>query len=127
MKRFFVISTLAILFVSSCAKTEDVALPNNFSGNWRNSENASVNGAANYPLVIEADVAPTIMFAYLYGFHSKVVGSTSNNTFLLSSQIVEGNRVTGSGVLVNANQINLNYVVDNGIFKDTVVATLKKI
>ena len=124
-KLFWFLFSLSLFFVS-CAKTDDVVLPNNFSGNWYNSESSSVTGVSTYPVAIEAVNQPEILFAYLYGFHTKISAITTNNNFEIPQQIIEGNSVSGSGQMINSTHINMVYIVDNGLFRDSVVATLVK-
>jgi hypothetical protein len=66
------------------------------------------------------------VFTYLYGFHTKVSGNVTNNSFTIPSQIIEGNSVSGSGMLVNPNQINMQYFVYNGLNNDSVSVILTK-
>lgn len=119
------------LFLSSCKKTEDPApstsgTNNGFSGNWNISETSSINGVNTYPLTIEKTNASTILFAYLYGFSTKVSANVTNNSFTIPADTIEGSIVSGYGVLANSNQINMNYYVDNGLFIDSLTATLTK-
>lgn len=115
---------IALLFFASCSKNEEIILPNSFAGNWNNVENTSVTGTARYPVAIEAIEDPTILFSYLYGFQEKITATVSDNSFEIPTQIIEGSSVSGSGVKVTSSQINMSYVVDNGLFKDTVSAVL---
>jgi|ERR1019366_596092 hypothetical protein len=128
--------TLAILLfgtlcLSSCKKTEDTApststANNGFPGNWHNSENSSINGPATYPITVTDSTALIILFSYLYGFHTKINATIINNNFTIPSQVIEGNSVSGSGVLANSTRINMIYVVNNGLNKDTVTAVLTR-
>lgn len=126
---------IGTLFLASCAPEEDPQVtPENsdprdkFHGNWTVSENSVDYGASTYNCTItDSSASPYIFIAYLYGFNKKIYSSVSGSSFSIPSQIVQGNSVTGSGVLVNANQINLTYYVQTSIsHTDTVTATLTK-
>ena len=103
-----------------------MVFPNAYSGNWNNAETSSVYGSSNYPVIIEAQDNNKIAFSFLYGFKTKVVANTVEDEFTISIQVIEGNSVSGSGSLVSANHIDLTYIVDNGLFKDTITASLSK-
>ena len=135
VSRIITLIFLVTLFFSSCKKTESAApsttststTPSGkFVGNWYDSENSS-NSTNTYQVVIEAPNTSTILFTNLYGFHvTKISANISNNNFTIPSQIVEGNNVSGSGVLTTPNQINMTFVVDNGLNSDNVTAVLTK-
>ncbi len=127
----FAIILFGTLCFTSCKKTEDTApststANNGFSGSWHNSENSSINGPATYPVTIKAPTPSTITIDSLYGFHTKINATVINNNFTIPSQVIEGNSVSGSGVLANSTRINMIYVVNNGLNKDTVTAVLTK-
>lgn len=135
MKKIVSISTAVILFgalfLTSCRKTEDPApattsTNNGFAGTWHNSEISILNGANTYPVTIEAPSTSTISFAYLYGFSTKVNATVINNSFSIPTDTIEGSIVSGSGVLANSNQINMEYTVNDGLYIDTVTATLTR-
>lgn len=131
--RLLVASTL--LIIASCKKEDNAGPSTNnttgtatsFEGNWSNMENSDLFGSSTYPLVIESDKANQIYFGYLYGFKTKTAATISGNSFFINTpQIIEGNSVSGSGVMVNLNQINMTYVVDNGVQNDTITAILTR-
>ena len=123
---------LTTLLITSCKKTESPApstgtgASNNFVGNWYNSENSTVNGPATYNVAISAPNSSTILFSFLYGFHTKISATFNGNSFTIPMQTIEGNNVSGSGVLANTTQINMMYIVNSGTYIDTVSAVLTK-
>ncbi|MFY9310476.1 MAG: hypothetical protein WAQ28_15635 [Bacteroidia bacterium] len=123
------------LFLTSCAPEDDEQPTptssdprDKFHGNWAVSENSVDYGPSTYNCTIsDSSASPYIFIAYLYGFNKKLYSSVSGSNFSIPSQIIQGNSVTGNGVLVNANQINLTYYVQTSIsHTDTVTATLTK-
>lgn len=114
------------MFVASCNKNGDTVPSTSFEGTWFNNEFSTVNGSAAYPLAIESPDASNILFSFLYGFQTKVEANVVNNSFTIPSQIIEGNDVSGAGTLVSTTQINMSYVVNNGLFIDSVSVILTK-
>jgi hypothetical protein len=124
------------LLLSSCGKEEepepvtpataDPRAP--FHGHWYISENSTQTGVATYYVdVTDSSDANFIQFVYLYGYHTKIRATVSGNNFSIPSQTVEGNSVSGAGVLTNTNQINMSYWVNQGGGSiDTLTATLTK-
>ena len=124
-----------LLFLTSCAPEDDpTATPANtdprakFNGNWAVSENSNDYGPSTYNCTIsDSSQASYIFIAYLYGFNKKTVASVSGNTFSIPTQTIQGQNISGSGTLGNANQINLTYYVQTtGTHYDTVTAVLTK-
>jgi hypothetical protein len=127
---------IGTLFLSSCAKEEepepeapvatDPRAP--FKGHWYISENSSQTGVATYYVdITDSTNASFIQFVYLWGTHTKIRGTVSGNNLTIPSQTVEGNSFSGAGVLTNANQINMNYWVNQGGGSiDTITAILTK-
>lgn len=132
-----VLTLFGVLFFASCAK-EDPATPNNptstdprakFHGNWNISETSTDLGTVPPYVVTISDSsdASHILFAYLYGFSKKTYGTVSGNNFTIPVQLIQGQNVSGSGVLTNANQINMKYLVQStSTHYDTVTAILTK-
>ena len=124
------------IFFTSCSKEEEpepTAASSDpraaFLGHWNISENSSqTGGPVIYNLnITDSSDAAYISFAYLYQYHTKIHATVSGNILNIPSQVVEGNYVSGSGTQINANQINLNYLVWlGGANYDTIVATLTK-
>lgn len=121
------------LFFDSCSKEQDPkpttsSDPNaKFLGNWIVTENSKLYGPSTYNLTISDSTNNTyILFAYLYGFKTKIKATTSNSNIVIPSQIIEGNSVSGTGLSVSDKQINLTYYVNSGLNKDTVSSVLKK-
>jgi hypothetical protein len=135
---FAVITALSgILLLSSCAKEDETAPVTpaggdaraSFHGHWAISENSSANGPATYNVdIADSSGSSTYMLlTYLYGYHTKVRATASGSSLSIPSQVVEGNNVSGSGTLTNANQINMTYLVWlGGSNYDTVTAVLTK-
>jgi hypothetical protein len=140
MKKIFPFALGAALFGSlmlgSCAKEEEpepetpVATDPRaaFRGTWYISETSTQTGLATYNLTIsDSTNASFIQFAYLYGYHTKIRATVSGSSLTIPSQTVEGNSVSGTGVLTNANQINMSYWVNQGGGSiDTLTAVLTK-
>ncbi|MES2590547.1 MAG: hypothetical protein V4608_01595 [Bacteroidota bacterium] len=126
---------IGTLLLTSCATEDDpTATPTStdprakFHGNWSVAENSTDYGTSTYNCTItDSSDASHIFIAYLYGFNKKIYSTVSGNTFVIPSQIVQGNSVSGSGTSVNANQINMTYLVRTTISHyDTVTAVLTK-
>lgn len=126
----------ATLLLSACAK-EDEPEPDasgttdprvKFHGHWYNAENSSQNGSSSYYVdITDSSNASYLLLSYLYGYSTKIRATVNSNSLTIPSQVVEGNSVSGSGTLVNSNQISLNYLVWlGGSNYDTVTATLTK-
>jgi hypothetical protein len=131
-----IVATLlfGILFLSSCVK-EDEPLPTDengssskFVGSWRISENSSVYGSSTYYLsVTDSSNTSYIELAYLYGYKNKAYATKSGSKFTIPIQLIEGNYLSGNGVLTNANRIDLTYLVQTTTTDyDTVKAVLTK-
>jgi hypothetical protein len=122
-----------LIFLSSCAKEETPGPSSSdpraaFNGHWFISEQSSASGSGSYYVdITDSSNASFILFAYLYGYQTKVRATVSGTVLTIPSQVVEGNNVSGSGTLTNANQINMNYLVWlGGSSYDTVKAVLSK-
>lgn len=122
-----------LIFLSSCAKEEAPAPSSSdpraaFNGHWFISEQSSANGSGSYYVdITDSSNTSYILFSYLYGYHTKVRATVSGTALTIPSQVVEGNNVSGSGTLTNANQINMKYLVWlGGSSYDTVKAVLSK-
>jgi len=139
MKNLTNLSIATVLFgsllLASCAKTEDPsATPTSsdprekFNGNWHVSENSTDFGTSTYNCTItDSSDATHILIAYLYGFNKKAYSTVSGNNMSIPSQIIQGNSLSGNGVLANANQINLTYLVrTTTTHYDTITAVLTK-
>lgn len=125
---------VGILFLASCAK-DDASDPTNpqstdkFSGNWYVAENSKIFGTSTYNLVISEDPNNTSkrFISYLYGFKTKTIATVNGSNISIAKQVIDGQNVSGSGVLANNTQINLTYYVQSTATKyDTVTATLTK-
>lgn len=125
---------MGILFLASCAKddTSDPTNPQNtdkFSGNWQISEDSKIYGKSTYNLVISEDPNNTAnrFISYLYGFKTKTTATVNGSNISITKQTIDGQNVSGSGVLANNTQINLTYYVQSTATKyDTVTAILTK-
>jgi hypothetical protein len=141
MKKTFAIAFATILFgtliLSSCSKTDDpAATPTTtstdprarFVATWFISEHSSVTGNGTYyDTIVDSSNTSYILHKFLYGFHTGVKATYNGNNFTIPSQIIQGTTVSGSGVLVNANRINMNYLVwSGGSNYDTLTAVLTK-
>jgi hypothetical protein len=126
------------LFLASCAKDDNsqTATPTSsdprakFLGNWAIQEHST-----DYPppdqtynvTVTDSSDASHILFAYLYGFNKKIYASVSGTNLTIPQQIIQGQNISGTGVLVNGNQINLSYTVQtSSTHTDNVTAVLTK-
>lgn len=125
---------MGMLFLASCAK-DDTSDPTNpqttdkYSGNWYVSEDSKIFGKSTYNLVISEDPNNTSkrFISYLYGFKTKTTATINGSNISIAKQVIDGQNVSGSGVLANSTQINLTYYVQSTATKyDTVMATLTK-
>ena len=123
-----------ILFLASCAKEEEEPEPANsdprarFHGNWAVSENSKDYGPSTYNLTItDSSSTSYILISYLYGFNKRTYATVSGNAFSIPGQTIQGNNVSGSGLLTSANRIDLKYLVQTtSTHYDTVTAVLTK-
>jgi hypothetical protein len=123
------------LLFSGCAKEEEPE-PDpgstdpraKFHGHWLTQENSSANGSSSYYVdITDSSNASYILMAYLSQYHTKMHATVSSSSLTIPTQVIEGNSVSGSGTLVSANQITLNYLIWlGGSNYDTVKATLTK-
>jgi hypothetical protein len=135
---YFLSATALItsLFLSSCSKTEDTAGPTtsstdpraHFIANWYNSETDSDGNAPTYYVnITDSSDASHILLGGLWGLSRKPYATTSGNNITIPAQTITGFVVSGSGVLVNANRLNINYLVKTtSTHWDTVTAVLTK-
>ena len=132
---FFASVLMSTLFLTSCAPEDDqAATPENadprtkFNGNWDIAESSTDFGQSTSNCTItDSTVSPYVLVAYLYGFNKKIVSSISGSNITIPVQTIQGQNVSGSGTLVNANQINLTYYVQTtNVHYDTITATLTK-
>jgi hypothetical protein len=140
MKKILSLSAAAtlfgILFLTSCAKNEEPepTTPTSsdprarFHGNWAVSEDSKDYGPSTYNLTIaDSSNSTHILFSYLYGFNKKTYATVSGNNIIIPVQVIQGNNVSGSGALTNANRIDLSYLVQTtGTHYDTVKYVLTK-
>lgn len=139
MKKIIQLFLATVLFggliLTSCNQQDDPTVtPANtdprekFHGNWAVSENSKDYGTSTYNCTItDSSQASYIFIAYLYGFNKKAYSTVSGNNLTIPTQIIQGNSLSGNGVLSNANQINLTYYVQTtGTHYDTITAVLTK-
>ena len=142
MKKIFLFASATILFgtlfLASCTKSEDTSTGTptssdpraRFLANWSIAENSHDFGTATYYVTIaDSSDATHIVFAYLYGDNRKVYATVSGNNFTIPSQTLTGvgHTFSGSGVLSNANRIDMTYLVrTTTTHYDTVTAVLTK-
>lgn len=139
MKKIIQLFLATVLFggliLTSCNQQDDPTVtPTNtdprekFHGNWAVSENSKDYGTSTYNCTItDSSQASYIFIAYLYGFNKKAYSTVSGNNLTIPTQIIQGNSLSGNGVLSNANQINLTYYVQTtGTHYDTITAVLTK-
>ncbi len=125
------------LFLASCSKQEDPSstTPANtnprtrFNGNWVINEKTSDLGTVppyNVTITDSSD-ATHILFAYLYGYNKKTYATVSGNNFTIPTQLIQGNNISGNGVLTSVHRIDMKYLVQTtGTHYDTVTAVLTK-
>ena len=134
---YFLSATALIttLFLSSCSKTEDTTGPTTttdprarFIANWYNSETDSDGNTSTYYVnITDSSDASHILLGGLWGLSRKTYATTSGNNITIPTQTITGFVVSGSGVLINANRINVNYLVKTtSTHWDTVTAVLTK-
>jgi hypothetical protein len=131
---FTIIAAGGMLFFSACTKDDDLQPDDpsgdqsQFAGNWSVSETSKIYGVSTYNASI-ADSSNTnyVLISYIYGFHTKTRATVSGNSLTISSQVIEGNQVSGSGTLENARRLSLKYYVKiSSKQTDTVTATFTK-
>ena len=126
----FAVALSGALLITSCSKQEDpTPTPAaTFKGTWHVSENSKDFGSSTYNCTISDSSDGThLLLAYLYGFNKKIYGTPNGNNLTIPAQTIQGNSVSGSGVLANATQINLSYWVrSTSTHYDTVTAVLTK-
>ena len=121
---------------SSCSKEEDAPPADTgttdprakFVATWSMAENSHDFGPASYSTAIsDSSNTAYIQFGFLYGFNKRAYATVSGNNFTLPVQLIQGNNVSGQGVLSTANQINMTYYVQStASHTDTVTAVLTK-
>lgn len=123
-----------ILFLASCAKEEDEPEPANsdprarFHGNWAVSENSKDYGPSTYNVTVtDSSNTSHILIGYLYGFNKRTYATVSGNSISIPSQTIQGNNVSGSGVLTSSTRMDLKYLVQTtSTHYDTITAVLTK-
>ena len=125
-----VLTLFGVLFFASCAK--ETPAPTStapiFTGYWNVSENSKDFGASTYNCTISDSTDGThLLCAYLYAFNKKTYATKSGSNLIIPAQTIQGNSISGSGILVNANRLNLSYLVrTTATHYDTVTAVLTK-
>ncbi len=127
---------LLILFVLSACEKEEDPTPSDprdsFTGAWSCDEDSRENGVSVFEIHINKSSANTSRITvenlYNYGFSFSPYAeiNTSGTGFTIPSQVIQGNTVKGSGVLLGTITINMDYIIDNGVDTDTVTAVLTK-
>ena len=128
LELLIVSALFGVLLLTSCTKQDTPAPTPTFIGTWHVSEKSKDYGTSTYNCTIsDSSDATHLLFAYLYGFNKKTYGTPSGSNLTIPTQTIQGNSVSGSGVLANANQINLSYLVrTTSTHYDTVTAVLTK-
>ena len=131
-----VIFCLLILVLPSCQKDDENEpdtsgdARSKFVASWTCQENSKLNGPSTYTIHINKDSANSIQIKieniYNYGFQYAAYAVVSGNSFNISSQLISGNMVQGTGILQGTNSINLSYTVNSGSTVDSVTAILNK-
>jgi hypothetical protein len=128
-KRSLLLAISMLLAISACEV--DPPDSTDFSGAWNCSEQSSLYGAQNYQVQITNDslMSGVIYMANFYnlGLASKVTVNLYGFEAEIPSQTLGNKNISGTGDLVNANKITLNYVVQDGIDADTVSSTLSRV
>jgi hypothetical protein len=125
----------SILLLSSCAKenntTPDDPTSNDqskYKGNWAVAEESTDFGKSTYNATIsDSTDGSHLLIAYLYNFHKKAYATVSGNTMNIPEQIIEGVKLSGTGILENSNRLTLKCVVKTtSTHQDAVTFTLTK-
>jgi hypothetical protein len=121
---------LIIVLLYSCAK-EDNTQPVetiDFKGTWSVTEQSKDFGASTYNATITDSLNGNyILFAYLYGFNKKIKATVSGRNFIIPSQVIQANYVTGNGTLTSSARIDMKYYVQStSTHFDTITAVLRK-
>lgn len=137
-RSLWIIATLLSMtsLISSCSKEEDAPPADTgttdprakFIATWSVAENSHDFGPSTYSVSIsDSSNTSYIQFGFLYGFNKRAYATVSGNNFTLPLQLIQGNNVSGQGVLSSANQINMTYYVQStASHTDTVTAVLTK-
>jgi len=132
MKKLLSLSTAVALFgmllITSCAKEEEPEPTPTFHGIWDVSEHSKDYGHSTYNLTIsDSSNATHILLAYLYGFNKKTYAVASGNFFTIPVQSIQGYNVSGKGAMINANHVEVSYLVQTtATHYDTVKAVLTR-
>lgn len=127
------IAVCGILFLSSCAKEEDIAPDDStiddvskYKGSWSVAENSTDFGKTVYNVTI-VDAGSGLTIAYLYNAKQKTNATVNGNSMNIPKQTIDGNEVSGSGILENSKRLTLKYFVKStSTHIDTVNSVLTK-
>lgn len=125
---------LFVLFFSSCEKEKNDTEPtlDNFVGVWNCVETSSLNGGASFEVhinkstTVSSQINIENFYNYGFSFIAYAEVNAASTEFVIPAQIIQGNTVSGSGMLVGTETINMSYTVDNGSDIDYVTASLTK-
>ena len=129
------LTLFSMFFITSCSKDDpEPSSPTSadpraqFYGNWSVSETSHDYGASTYSCTIADSTDGThILLGYIYGFNKKAYATVSGNNFTVPVQLIQGNNVSGSGLLVSTNHMNVTYLVQStSTHYDTVKAVFNK-
>ena len=134
MKRFHKISlgiiVLLIITLNACDTNIDPPDQDDVRTKYVATWTCKEEGGPTYSVSVSLDPGNSTQVLmgnfHMLGSGEKAYAIATTNNVTIPSQQVAGNTISGSGTLVNANRIEMNYSVDDLSGVDNVVATFTK-
>lgn len=118
--RVLAIVTACLFFITSCApEEEDISFTaEEMAGTYSCSENSQVFGQSSYEVAVTRSTSASdqiiIENFYQLGAGTFVTVNIRGSNLLVPQQVVNNIVISGDGVIVNENRMNLNYTADDG-------------
>src|SRR3990167_2750000 len=110
----------SLLFFASCLKDETTTL----DGTWSCSESSQIYGSTSYEVNIETDASDANKISlenfYNLGYQNKVTASLSGDNISISSQTIDGYKISGSGTKNSGTSLSFEYYSYDGADHDTI-------
>lgn len=120
------LTVILLAGIAGCVVDEPV--DTDYSGTWTCTEESTLYGTQSFQVQLKNDpvIAGQVSVANFYnlGFDKEAIMTFNGTAVIIPFQNVSGYEIDGDGSAVNANRLELNYFVSDGIDLDTVQAVM---
>ncbi|MDQ3190726.1 MAG: hypothetical protein M3Q58_03955 [Bacteroidota bacterium] len=109
-----------LFFITSCAPEEDdvVFTPEEVVGTYSCAEKSEIYNQSNYEVKVTKSTSGSDQIVienfYQLGMGTFVKVNIIGSDLVVPQQVVNDIKISGDGIIVNENRMNLNYTADDG-------------